>query len=41
LIAMIEVGDSDAAARLLRDVHWSYDVQEKYIRQFYRMPKVV
>jgi DNA-binding GntR family transcriptional regulator len=37
LIAMIENGDSDGAARLLRDVHWSYEVQEKYIRQFYQV----
>ena len=35
-IAMIEAGDVDGAAGLLKDIHWSYSVQEKYIRKFYR-----
>ena len=36
LIAMIESGDRDSAARLLQDVHWSFEVQGKYIREFYQ-----
>ncbi|MFC1659911.1 GntR family transcriptional regulator [Gemmatimonadota bacterium] len=38
LIAMMESGDRDGAARLLRDVHWSFEVQEEYIREFYHFP---
>ena len=39
LITMMESGDRDGAARLLRDVHWSFEVQQEYIREFYRFPK--
>jgi DNA-binding GntR family transcriptional regulator len=35
LIEAFETGDRDAAVRVWRDVHWSFAVQEKFIRQFY------
>lgn len=36
LIDMIKAEDLQEAVRILRDVHWSFKVQEKYIREFYR-----
>jgi DNA-binding GntR family transcriptional regulator len=35
LVEAFETGDRGAAVRVWRDVHWSFEVQEKYIRQFY------
>jgi DNA-binding GntR family transcriptional regulator len=35
LIEAFETGDRDAAVHVWRDVHWSFEVQEKYIRRFY------
>ena len=35
LIEAFENGDRDAAVRVWRDVHWSFEAQEKYIRRFY------
>jgi len=35
LIEAFETGDRNAAVRVWRDVHWSFEVQEKYIRRFY------
>lgn len=35
LIRLIESGDTRAAADYVRDVHWSYDVQERFIEQYY------
>jgi DNA-binding GntR family transcriptional regulator len=35
IIDFLAVGDPAAAALFLRDVHWSYAVQEKYIRAYY------
>ncbi len=35
LIEAFETGDRTAAVRVWRDVHWSFEAQEKYIRQFY------
>jgi DNA-binding GntR family transcriptional regulator len=35
LIEAFESADRDAAIRVWRDVHWSFEVQEKYIRRFY------
>jgi DNA-binding GntR family transcriptional regulator len=35
LIEAFETGDRDAAIHAWRDVHWSFEVQEKYIRRFY------
>lgn len=35
LMDFISRGDAEGAARVLRDVHWSFAYQEDYIRQFY------
>jgi len=32
-------GEREQAAGVMRDVHWSFKVQEKYIRQFYALVK--
>ncbi len=34
-IELIEKKDRQSAAGIIRDVHWSFKVQEKYIRRFY------
>lgn len=35
LVDLIEMGKSQEASRFIRDVHWSYTVQEKYIQKYY------
>ena len=35
MVRLLERGDFPAAAEYLRDVHWSYSVQERFIRKFY------
>ena len=35
LIAAFETGDRYGAVRLLRDVHWSFEVQKKHICRYY------
>lgn len=35
IVELLAAGDPAAAALFLRDVHWSYTVQEKYIRRYY------
>ncbi|MCF8066957.1 MAG: GntR family transcriptional regulator [Desulfobacterales bacterium] len=35
IIEMIEKGHKNKAAALMRDVHWGYDVNEKFIKIFY------
>ena len=35
LIQAFETGVRDAAVQVWRDVHWSFETQEKYIRRFY------
>jgi DNA-binding GntR family transcriptional regulator len=35
LVDLIEKGDSLGASNYIRDVHWSYAVQEKYIQKYY------
>jgi DNA-binding GntR family transcriptional regulator len=35
LVDLIEKGRSQEASRFIRDVHWSYTVQEKYIQKYY------
>jgi len=35
-IELLKKKDREGAANIMRDVHWSYAVQEKYILQFYR-----
>jgi DNA-binding GntR family transcriptional regulator len=37
LIDCIEKGDPEGAARVIKDVHWSFSVHEKYFRQFYKL----
>lgn len=37
LIDHIKKGDRDAAAGIMKDVHWSYAVHEKFIREFYAL----
>jgi DNA-binding GntR family transcriptional regulator len=36
-IELIEKDDCNGAASIMRDVHWSFSVQEKYIKQFYSL----
>ncbi len=36
-IELVEKGDCNGAASIMRDVHWSFGVQEKYIKQFYSL----
>lgn len=35
VIECLKQGDGEGAARVLQDVHWSYEVQKEYIHQFY------
>ena len=35
IVAALERGDAAEAARLVRDVHWSFAVQERFIRRYY------
>jgi DNA-binding GntR family transcriptional regulator len=35
-VALIKYGRREEAARFIRDVHWSYEVQEKFIKEFYK-----
>jgi DNA-binding GntR family transcriptional regulator len=35
LVNLIEKGKSQEASRYIRDIHWSYFVQEKYIQKYY------
>ncbi len=35
-VGLIEQGKREEAARFIRDVHWSYEVQEKFITEFYK-----
>lgn len=35
IVTALENGDVAEAARLVRDVHWSFEVQEKFIRKYY------
>jgi len=36
IVAALKAGDVREAARLVQEVHWSFAVQEKFIRQYYR-----
>ena len=36
-IDFIKRGDSKAAAKVMKDIHWSFTVQEKFIRKFYSL----
>jgi DNA-binding GntR family transcriptional regulator len=35
IVRRLERGDFTGASDYLRDVYWSYDVQEKFIKQYY------
>ena len=35
-IELVKQKDRQGAARIIRDVHWSFAVQEKFIRRFYK-----
>ncbi len=35
MVKLLEKGNFTAAAEYLRDVHWSFSVQERYIRKYY------
>lgn len=35
LIRLLEAGEARAAADYIRDVHWSFEVQQPYIEQYY------
>jgi DNA-binding GntR family transcriptional regulator len=35
IIEKIKAGDPQGAASVIRDIHWSFQVQEDYIRRFY------
>ena len=35
LIGAFETGNRESAVQVWQDVHWSFDVQEDYIRRFY------
>jgi DNA-binding GntR family transcriptional regulator len=35
IVAALERGDAEEAARLVRDVHWSFAVQERFVRRYY------
>jgi DNA-binding GntR family transcriptional regulator len=35
LVELLEKGDSREAAAFMRDVHWSFSVQESFIRRYY------
>ena len=39
IVDFLAAGDPHSAALYLRDVHWSFTVQEKYIRKYYAAPK--
>ncbi len=39
IVDLLAAGDPRAAALYLRDVHWSFAVQEKFIRKYYGVPK--
>ena len=36
LLGLLERGKREDAANFIRDVHWSYEVQEKFIKDYYR-----
>lgn len=36
LVKFLRQGDKEGAARFIRDIHWSYEVQEPYIVKYYQ-----
>ena len=41
IVDFLAAGDVQSAAIFLRDVHWSFAVQEKFIRKYYAAPAEV
>ncbi len=39
IVDFLAAGDAQSAALFLRDVHWSFKVQEKFIRKYYAVPQ--
>ena len=39
IVDFLAAGDAPSAALFLRDVHWSFAVQEKFIRKYYAAPQ--
>jgi DNA-binding FadR family transcriptional regulator len=37
LVQLIEQGKKQEAANYIRDVHWSYHVQEKFLKKYYKL----
>ncbi len=35
IVAMLRAGDFKGAAAYVKDVHWNFEVQERYIRTYY------
>jgi DNA-binding GntR family transcriptional regulator len=35
MVSLLEAGEVDAAADFVRDVHWSFDFQEPFVRRYY------
>ncbi|RLE10744.1 MAG: GntR family transcriptional regulator [Candidatus Aminicenantes bacterium] len=40
LVNLIDQGNKEAAVNFIRDVHWSYKVQEKFIKKYYKQAAV-
>jgi len=36
-ISFIKMGDKEGAANIIKNVHWSFEVHEKFLRQFYQL----
>jgi DNA-binding GntR family transcriptional regulator len=36
LVRLIEEGKKEQASNYIRDIHWSYDVQEKFLKKYYK-----
>lgn len=41
LVKLISKGKQKDAASFIRDVHWSYDVQERFIKEYYKQAAAV
>jgi DNA-binding GntR family transcriptional regulator len=41
LVKFLRQGDKEGAAKFIRDIHWSYEVQEPYIAKYYQQVKAI
>ncbi|MBP6909505.1 MAG: GntR family transcriptional regulator [Candidatus Aminicenantales bacterium] len=41
LVKCLRQGDKEGAAKFIRDIHWSYEVQEPYIAKYYQQVKAI